>query len=129
MLEANKWGNKVRIIGLSIDDNVNTVRSHVQRKGWNKIEHYHIKSNICKASEEYSIKGVPFVVLIDKNGTIVFMGHPSEKNLEQEINLLINTATDYIPDKIVAGKAVNNLDSIFEDFRQKSQSFMDKNKE
>jgi len=29
------------------------------------------------------------VLLVDQNGKIVFIGHPSERNLEEDINLLL----------------------------------------
>jgi len=49
----------------------------VKAKGWQEVEHYHRdKSN---ASEVYGIKGVPHVLLVDKQGTIVFKGHPAER--------------------------------------------------
>jgi hypothetical protein len=35
------WGDKVRIIGLSIDKDTETVRKHVKAKGWEKVEHFH----------------------------------------------------------------------------------------
>jgi len=42
MLVKNKekWSDRVRIIGVSIDSDVQTVKNHVQRKGWNDVEHY-----------------------------------------------------------------------------------------
>lgn len=42
MLEENKdaWGGKVRIIGLSIDKDSETVNKHVEAKGWGNVEHY-----------------------------------------------------------------------------------------
>ncbi len=36
----NEWGNNVRIIGLSIDDCDEDVKSYVDKKGWTKVEHY-----------------------------------------------------------------------------------------
>lgn len=43
MLEKNgsKWGDKCRIIGVSIDDGPAKVVSHVKSKGWGKVEHFH----------------------------------------------------------------------------------------
>ena len=49
MLTENevKWGDKVRLIGLSIDEEAETCKSHVELKGWTKVEHYHIKNAAC----------------------------------------------------------------------------------
>merc|ERR1719263_217220 len=48
MLEENeeKWGGKVKIIGLSIDKDAATVSKHIEAKGWTEPTHYHrAKSN------------------------------------------------------------------------------------
>lgn len=45
MLDENKekWGDKVRIIGVSLDDNVESVRNRVNEKKWLSVEHYQIE--------------------------------------------------------------------------------------
>jgi len=90
MLTKNKdiWG-KVRIVGLSIDNSPSVVKNHVESKGWKAVEHYHVRNNACKASETYGSGGVPHVFLVDKEGTIVFMGHPATRDLEKDINDLL----------------------------------------
>ena len=91
MLEHNKstWGDKVRIIGLSIDNSVSAIQSHVTNKGWTNVEHYHIRNGKCTADKEFGVTGVPTVVLVDTNGKIVFIGHPMERDLEKDINMLL----------------------------------------
>jgi predicted DsbA family dithiol-disulfide isomerase len=42
-----------------------------------------------KAMQQFDIDGIPFVTLLDKEGKIVFKGHPSECKIEDEINRLI----------------------------------------
>jgi hypothetical protein len=37
---ASEWGSNVRIIGLSIDDSNEEVKTHVENKVWAKVEHY-----------------------------------------------------------------------------------------
>lgn len=77
MLIANEaaWGDKVKIIGLSIDGDAATVKNHITNKGWTKPIHYWRSKSDC--SDVYSVRGVPHVMLIDTNGKIVFKGHPS----------------------------------------------------
>jgi len=36
----NKWNGKIRIVGLSMDDEMETAKSKVNEKKWDKIEHY-----------------------------------------------------------------------------------------
>ena len=42
MLEKRQaeWGEKLRIIGLSIDQDKNMLLDHVISNGWTKVEHY-----------------------------------------------------------------------------------------
>lgn len=90
MLEHHgaRWGDKVRIIGISIDQTVEAVVKHVKDKKWEKVEHFHRAGS--SASTDYGAKGVPHVVLVDTHGKIVFIGHPASRDLEKDIDALIN---------------------------------------
>lgn len=70
MLEENKekWGGKVRIIGLSIDNDAATVKNHINTKGWTNVEHYHVRNGKCTADKEFGVQGVPHTALVDTNG-------------------------------------------------------------
>lgn len=90
MLEkkGDEWKDKLRIIGLSIDSAKETVKSHVENKGWTAVEHYFRAGSKC--SEVYGVRGVPHVMLIDKEGTIVYKGHPASRpNLEEDLDKLL----------------------------------------
>lgn len=39
--------------------------------------------------KDFDIKGIPFVALVDTNGTLNYIGHPSEGNLEDRISTLL----------------------------------------
>lgn len=82
-----KWGDKVRIIGISIDQTAEAVVKHVKAKKWEKVEHFHRAGS--SADEDYGVKGVPHVVLIDTNGKIVYVGHPASRDLEKDIETLL----------------------------------------
>lgn len=88
MLEnrAAEWGDKVRIVGLSIDEKPETVAKHVEERGWTSVQHYHIGDPENPASDLYGIEGVPHVLLVNKVGTIVFVGHPAETDIEDAID-------------------------------------------
>jgi len=79
MLEKHgeEWGDKVKIIGLSIDQSADTVKKHIEAKGWTKPIHYWRSKSNC--SDVYSVRGVPHVMLIDTKGKIVFKGHPANR--------------------------------------------------
>ena len=36
---AEAWKDKVRIVGVSVDDNESTVQERIDKKKWNSIEH------------------------------------------------------------------------------------------
>ena len=65
MLEKRQaeWGEKLRIIGLSIDQDKNMLLDHVNTNGWTKVEHYWRDESDC--SNQYNVKGIPCVMLID----------------------------------------------------------------
>lgn len=89
MLEKNgaRWGDKVRIIGISIDKAPEIVTKHVNEKGWTKVEHLHRAGS--SAGTDYGVNGVPHVVLVDGNGKIAFVGHPATRKLEEDIETLL----------------------------------------
>ncbi len=78
MLERRRdWGDRVRLIGLSIDQDPDTVYNHVVKKKWTLVEHYQVNTAGCQAQQEWGVKGVPTVVLVDREGLVVYKGHPA----------------------------------------------------
>jgi thiol-disulfide isomerase/thioredoxin len=65
MLEhhGERWGDKLRRVGVSIDNTASAVVKHVQAKKWEKVEHFHRASSSC--SKDYGVSGVPHVLLVD----------------------------------------------------------------
>ena len=55
MLEKRltEWGDKLRIIGVSIDQNKNKLKDHVNSKGWTQVEHYWKDKSDC--GKQYNI--------------------------------------------------------------------------
>jgi len=85
---AADWGDKVKIIGISIDNTAEAVVKHVDAKDWNRPIHYHRAQSDC--SKQYSVNGVPHVMLVDTTGKIVFMGHPASRpDLEKDFDTLL----------------------------------------
>ncbi len=95
MLEQRgaEWADRVKIIGLCIDDDKAELKSRVETKGWTKVDHYFIEEG-DKCRDDYGIAGIPHVLLVDTNGKIVFKGHPYDrKNLEDDIDKLLKGET------------------------------------
>jgi thiol-disulfide isomerase/thioredoxin len=57
MLEEHgaTWGGKVRLIGLSIDQTAEKVKTHVEDKKWTSVEHYHVRNGKCVADKEFGV--------------------------------------------------------------------------
>lgn len=116
-MHGEKWGDKVRIVGVSLDDDRNSIIKRVTEKKWEKVEHLWIGGwdEDHHAVKSFEIRGVPLIVLIDTKGKIVFKGHPSEVKLEERIESLLG------PEEGGKGKEVFGL----EQFR-KAKKFLKK---
>ena len=44
---AGDWGDKVKIIGISIDQTRDALVKHIEAKGWTKPDHYHRDKSDC----------------------------------------------------------------------------------
>ena len=57
MLAHNKssWGDKVRIVGLSLDQDLNKLKQHITNKGWTDVEHYLASNGQCTADQEFEV--------------------------------------------------------------------------
>lgn len=85
-----KWGDKVKIFGFSIDNSVAPIKARVEEKGWKKPVMLHARNGKCKADKLFKFGGIPFCVLVDADGTIVFKGHPANRqNLVQDFEDLL----------------------------------------
>jgi len=90
MLEKNEgiWGDKVRIIGVSVDEEKEVIQQRVTNKKWEKITHLTLLGwkKDHPLIQEFKVSGIPFVCLVSKWGKINYVGHPSQINLEARIN-------------------------------------------
>lgn len=79
----------MRIVGLSIDQDKAKLKSHIETKKWTAVEHYWSRNGVSTADKDYGVQGVPHCLLVDTNGVIVFVGHPSSRKLEEDIDALL----------------------------------------
>lgn len=87
-----QWGDKVALIGASIDDEAQTVVDHVNENDWNQVWHLWCGEEAfsSEASKTYGISGVPTAFLIDQEGKIVWRGHPGGYDYKAEIGKLLD---------------------------------------
>lgn len=89
MLDRNceKWGDKVKIVGISNDSEVDPVLECVKSKGWSKINHFHRgEQDFYKINP---LERICFVFLVDANGKLAYLGHPDDINFEDSIEKLL----------------------------------------
>jgi thiol-disulfide isomerase/thioredoxin len=100
MLEKNEaaWGDRVRIVGVSVDEEKETIAARVNSRKWTKIQHLTLLGwkGEHQLIKNFSITGIPFVCLVDKFGKIAYTGHPSSIKLEDKINELLLQETEVI---------------------------------
>ena len=94
LVKHPEWAGKARIVGVSIDDEIDAPKKRVTEKGWTKVDHYWVaggwSSSVCKA---FAIHGIPFCVLVDQAGIVKLAGHPASMKLEENIPKLIQGET------------------------------------
>ncbi|CAD8183609.1 unnamed protein product [Paramecium pentaurelia] len=96
MLQQNEhWKNKVKIIAISLDEDSQNVIERVKQKQWGLIEHYRvINGHESQLTKLLQLQYIPFVVLINKWGKIVYKGGLQNVDIETKINQLIQAEQD-----------------------------------
>jgi hypothetical protein len=115
----------VRIIGVSVDDEKDTIKQRVESKKWNKIVHLTLLGwkNDHGLIKDYKIQGIPFVCLVDKFGKVNYVGHPSQVNLEERINELVKQTSEAKQEQAAAPEAESKSAAPEADFNKIVDSF------
>lgn len=95
-LQNNKkadWEGKAVLLAVSMDDKKEILVDHVKNRGWLDVRHLWChegkKGFKSKPAVTYGISGVPTALLIDKNGNIVWRGHPASVDIGAKIDELL----------------------------------------
>ena len=92
------WKDRAVIVPVSIDDTTDLVKQHVAIRGWTNLEYYWSGDDgvggwESPAPRAFGIDGVPTSLIIDRDGKILWRGHPSDnsdgKDLEGRIEAAI----------------------------------------
>ena len=88
--KADAYKDKVVLLGASIDEDLKTLQDHVKKNDWDKITQAwcgpegDAKPGFkSAAASAYGIRGVPTTFIIDREGKIVWRGHPA--GLDEEM--------------------------------------------
>lgn len=68
--------DKVTVIGINVGESESNVRKFAQRIGISYPIALDFDSNVARA---YKVRGIPTIVAVDKNGTILYYGHSIEE--------------------------------------------------
>ncbi|MGI8908586.1 MAG: TlpA family protein disulfide reductase [Candidatus Sumerlaeaceae bacterium] len=71
---ASNWADKAVIVTVSVDDDVDTVRKHLKKTGWDTSGIHHLWLGPGKPSARggpYGVSGIPRTVLIDRDFKIL----------------------------------------------------------
>ncbi len=87
---GDSWRDRVTVLGVSIDDKIETIREHVDERDWNAVRQVWVPEAWQSAPVKmYAVTGVPSAFLIDAEGVIVWAGHPNEIELEARIDEML----------------------------------------
>jgi thiol-disulfide isomerase/thioredoxin len=90
---AEQWQDHVAVLPVGLDANREILASHVESRGWTNLNHYWSPHSggeyFADAGRAYVVHSVPTALLIDRNGKIVWRGHPSSLDLAAEIEKLV----------------------------------------
>jgi thiol-disulfide isomerase/thioredoxin len=91
------WKDGVALIPVSIDANRERVKSHVARRGWDRLEHHWAGKGVsddwsAPAARAFVVWGVPETILIGRDGRILWRGHPSDQSAGKDLRSRIETA-------------------------------------
>jgi thiol-disulfide isomerase/thioredoxin len=91
--KRSDWRDSVTIIGASIDDEIGTIRDHVNKRDWNAVLQVFCGEGEpgwrSPAAKTYAITAVPTAFLIDREGKVAWTGHPGSIDMEKEIDRLV----------------------------------------
>ncbi|OMJ65594.1 hypothetical protein SteCoe_37936 [Stentor coeruleus] len=91
MLENNpQWEGKAEILCISLDNDKDSVNKKVEERKWDKITSYWAGEQGFNAEtpQKLDISSIPKCILV-KKGKVLWVGNPSERKLEEDINRLI----------------------------------------
>jgi thiol-disulfide isomerase/thioredoxin len=88
------WQDKVALVPLSIDDTLQIVRDHVNKRGWTNTFNVWAGEGgwFSKPAAAFRVKGVPTTYIIDGQGRIIVAGHPASMDIGRAVDGLLADA-------------------------------------
>ena len=94
------WHNRVAIIPLSIDEQPETVSRHVKQRSWDQVDHYWSGAHGATGWDAPAVRAVvgqavPELLIIDRDGRILWRGHPADKSEKMDVAARIQEALEH----------------------------------
>ena len=94
---ADDWKDQLVVLPVSIDDEAQTAVPHFASKGWNHLQAYWTGAEgkfgwQAPAADAYAIHSIPTSLLIDRQGKILWRGHPLNVEEGQDLEARIQAA-------------------------------------
>jgi thiol-disulfide isomerase/thioredoxin len=88
------WKDRVAIVPLSIDDTIDVVRKHVDKRGWTNTFNVWADEGgwHSKPATVFRVSGVPTTYIIDGQGQIKRAGHPASMDIGREVDGLLKVS-------------------------------------
>jgi thiol-disulfide isomerase/thioredoxin len=87
--QATDWEGKVALVPLCLDRDPNVISTHINTRGWTNLRHYRSeRSNdeyFTDAQRAFAVMSYPTAFLIDRDGKIVWRGHPAEQDVVTQV--------------------------------------------
>jgi thiol-disulfide isomerase/thioredoxin len=88
-VHGHEWEDSVAVVPVSLDSKREIIAAHVASRGWTNLRHYwstrgsdEYFSDVARA---YVVLGVPTALLINREGEILWRGHPASFDLAEEV--------------------------------------------
>jgi thiol-disulfide isomerase/thioredoxin len=85
------WGDRVAVVSLSIDETLQAVRQHVDQRGWTNTFNVWAGDGAWQSApaRAFRLRGVPTCYIIDQQGAITQVVHPSVMDVPAMVNRLL----------------------------------------
>jgi thiol-disulfide isomerase/thioredoxin len=91
------WKEQAVIVPISIDNTTDVVTTHVNRRGWTNLQYYWSSNEGAggwqsPAPQAFGINGVPTSFILDRQGKIIWTGHPADTTGGKDIEARVEEA-------------------------------------
>ena len=113
MVDLNKkYGDKgLQMLGVSLDSDLSRMKEVAKAKGFTWPQYFDGMGWENKLWAKWGERGIPFTVLVDPNGKVVYAGHPAG-GLDAAIEQTFKLTPPHLVDPAIVASANKSLDGV-----------------